>query len=281
MPSSGRGSSIASSRAARPITSAGCSGCGARCPRRRFATACTRWWRATRCCGPHSWRWTASRCRWSRAPRAVELAVVDLSSAPEREREAEALRQARAEAQRPFDLTGDTLLRATLLRLGKDDHLLLLVMHHIVTDGWSMSLLVRRARTALRGLRHRASGRRSPSCRCSTATSRVWQHESLRGAVLDAQLAYWRDQLAGAAGAGAADRSAAARRADAARRHRARGVPAGAARAAQGGEPRGQRDALHDAAGGVSGLARAVHGPGRRGGRLADGRTRATSSSRI
>jgi len=71
--------------------------------------------------------------------RSVELAVVDLSGVPDSE--TEALRRARAEAQRPFDLSNDTLLRATLLRLGPEEHLLLLVMHHIVTDAWSMGVL--------------------------------------------------------------------------------------------------------------------------------------------
>ena len=130
------------------------------------------------------------------ATRAIELAVVDLSSAPEREREAEALRQARTEAQRPFDLTRDALLRATLLRLGKDDHLLLLVMHHIVTDAWSMSLLFDEL-----GQHYEASvtGRAVavPELRLQYGDFARWQHESLQGPVLDAQIAYWRDQLAG------------------------------------------------------------------------------------
>ena len=76
-------------------------------------------------------------------PRAVELPVVDLAALADAEREAEALRLAREEAQRPFDLARGPLLRATLLRLAEDEHVLLLIMHHIVSDGWSMGVLFR------------------------------------------------------------------------------------------------------------------------------------------
>jgi amino acid adenylation domain-containing protein len=128
--------------------------------------------------------------------RPVEMPIVDLSLGPERERESEALRLARAEAQRPFDLTRDALLRATLLRLGKDDHLLLLVMHHIATDAWSMSVLFDEI-----GQHYEASvtGRPAvlPELPLQYADFARWQHESLQGPVLDAHIAYWREQLAG------------------------------------------------------------------------------------
>ena len=131
------------------------------------------------------------------ATRAVEVPVVDLSGVPEREREAEALRLARAEGQRPFDLTRDALLRATLLRLGKDDHLLWLFMHHIVTDAWSMSVLFDEL-----GQHYEASitGRPAalPDLPLQYGDFARWQRESLQGPLLDAQIAYWRGRLAGA-----------------------------------------------------------------------------------
>ncbi|MFP2903378.1 condensation domain-containing protein, partial [Corallococcus sp. 4LFB] len=66
------------------------------------------------------------------------LEVVDLEALPQAEREAEAQRRAQREAQRPFDLGQGPLFRAKLLRLSATEHVLVLVMHHIVSDGWSM-----------------------------------------------------------------------------------------------------------------------------------------------
>ncbi len=131
------------------------------------------------------------------ATRAVEVPLLDLSGVPEPEREAEALRLARAEGQRPFDLTRDALLRATLLRLGKNHHLLWLFMHHIVTDAWSMSVLFDEL-----GQHYQASitGRpvALPELPLQYGDFARWQRESLQGPVLDAQIAHWRGQLAGA-----------------------------------------------------------------------------------
>src|SRR5262249_22034610 len=77
------------------------------------------------------------------APRqAVPLAVVDLQSVPAAAQAAEVQRLGTAEAQGPFALARDALLRATLLRLGADDHVLLVTIHHIVADGWSMGILI-------------------------------------------------------------------------------------------------------------------------------------------
>jgi NRPS condensation-like uncharacterized protein len=71
------------------------------------------------------------------------LAVADLGDFPEGEREEEARRLAKEEAWRPFDLAREPLFRASLIRLGEDDHLLVLAMHHIASDGWSMGVLYR------------------------------------------------------------------------------------------------------------------------------------------
>src|SRR5262249_8691533 len=73
----------------------------------------------------------------------LSLSVVDLTGLGEQERESEAQRLAAEEARRPFDLSGSPLLRVTLVRLGGDDHLFLIVMHHIVSDGWSIGVLNR------------------------------------------------------------------------------------------------------------------------------------------
>ena len=73
----------------------------------------------------------------------MEMPLVDIEGLPEPEREETALRLCTEEAQRPFDLTRDVLLRAKLLRLGEADHILILTMHHIASDGWSLGVLSR------------------------------------------------------------------------------------------------------------------------------------------
>ncbi|HVS00085.1 MAG TPA: amino acid adenylation domain-containing protein, partial [Thermoanaerobaculia bacterium] len=117
----------------------------------------------------------------------VELPVVDLSQLPERE--ARALELARAAARRPFDLRRGPLLRLALLRLGPCEHVLLLILHHIVSDGWSMGVLLREvaALYSLQGL---------PELPVQYADFAVWQRRWLQGEALEAQLGYWRRQLA-------------------------------------------------------------------------------------
>jgi amino acid adenylation domain-containing protein len=128
--------------------------------------------------------------------RTVVLALIDLSAWPEAARKAEAQRLMREEAQRPLDLTCDVLLRATLLRLGPAEHILLLTMHHIASDGWSMRVLSDEVATLYRAF---ARGAPSPlaALPIQYADYAVWQRQWLQGAVLDAQLAYWQAQLAG------------------------------------------------------------------------------------
>ncbi|HEX8318268.1 amino acid adenylation domain-containing protein [Longimicrobium sp.] len=125
------------------------------------------------------------------------LPVEDLSGLGEADREAKVSRRAGEEAARPFDLAAGPLFRAALLRLGADEHVLLVGMHHIVSDGWSMGVLFRELSalyTAYRG------GGESPLPELSVqyADYAVWQREQFAGEVLDRQLAYWRERLAGA-----------------------------------------------------------------------------------
>src|SRR6185503_19515202 len=74
---------------------------------------------------------------------ALDLPLSDLCALPAGCREATAERQVRAEATRPFDLAAGPLLRALLLRLGAEDWIVVLTLHHIVSDGWSLDVLVR------------------------------------------------------------------------------------------------------------------------------------------
>ncbi|MDW5330241.1 non-ribosomal peptide synthetase [Plantactinospora sp. KLBMP9567] len=125
------------------------------------------------------------------------LDVRDLTGVPEPEREAAALDHAVAEARRPFDIATGPLLRAALLRLRADEHLLVLTMHHIVSDGWSTGVLVGELTTLYAAF---AAGHPSPlpELPIQYADFAAWQRDRLRGPVLDRELAYWRDAMAGA-----------------------------------------------------------------------------------
>src|SRR5688500_7915455 len=85
-------------------------------------------------------------------PMPVDLPVLDLSSTPAAEREAMARQLAAAEARYPFDLARGPLLRTRLIRIEPAEHVLLVVVHHIVSDGWSMNVLVRELGTVYRAL---------------------------------------------------------------------------------------------------------------------------------
>lgn len=127
----------------------------------------------------------------------VEIPVVDLSGLPEVEREAEVQRRVLEEAQKPFDLATGPLLRVGLLVLDAEEHLLLLTMHHIVSDGWSTGVLIREFVALYEAL---SAGRRSPlpELAIQYADYAVWQREWLQGEVLERQLTYWKGQLQGA-----------------------------------------------------------------------------------
>ena len=126
----------------------------------------------------------------------VSLPVIDLSRFSETEREDEARRLAREEADKPFDLRQGPLFRTALIRLGKYDHVLLLTLHHIVSDGWSMGVLYREL-SAL----YQAFANEEPSPLADLpiqyADFAVWQRDWLRGEVLENQLSYWKKQLDG------------------------------------------------------------------------------------
>ena len=126
----------------------------------------------------------------------LPLPVVDLEALTASERETEVQQRAREEAQRPFDLAQGPLLRATLLRLADDEHVFLLTMHHIISDGWSLGVFMRELATLYAAY---ASGKPSPlpSLPIQYADFAVWQREWLRGDVLETQLAYWKERLSG------------------------------------------------------------------------------------
>jgi amino acid adenylation domain-containing protein/FkbM family methyltransferase len=123
------------------------------------------------------------------------LATHDLMGAADAEAEARALTQAEAEA--PFDLARGPLIRGRLLKLGDEDHVLLLTMHHIITDGWSIGVLKGELGALYRAF---AGGEQNPLPALSVqyADFAIWQRGQLDGETLRKQADYWRSALAGA-----------------------------------------------------------------------------------
>ncbi|MFF3847788.1 amino acid adenylation domain-containing protein [Streptomyces sp. NPDC002328] len=110
--------------------------------------------------------------------------------------EQRALDLAREEARRPFDLAAGPLLRALLIRLGADDHVLVLVVHHIATDGWSMSLLWQELSEGYAALL-RDVPPRVPELPVAYQDHARRQRERLASGALDAGLRHWEERLAG------------------------------------------------------------------------------------
>ncbi|MCI0419792.1 MAG: condensation domain-containing protein [Acidobacteria bacterium] len=125
---------------------------------------------------------------------AVTLPVVDLGELDESEREAEVRRLATEQARQPFDLARGPLARVILLRLGKEEHVVLFTLHHIVSDGWSMGVLVQEVARL-----YEAFSKGSPSPLAELpfqyADFAHWQRQWLQGKVLEAQLSYWKRRL--------------------------------------------------------------------------------------
>ena len=124
------------------------------------------------------------------------LSVVDLQHLPTREQEIAAQQLVIAKAIQPFDLASDALIGATLVVLSETEHILLVCMHHIVSDGWSMGVLVQEL-SAL----YNAAAQGQPALLAPLpiqyADFAIWQREWLQGEVLESQLSYWKQQLAG------------------------------------------------------------------------------------
>ncbi|MBD2083577.1 non-ribosomal peptide synthetase [Trichocoleus sp. ST-U3] len=123
-----------------------------------------------------------------------KLPVIDLRKLPPTEREASVLQLATEEAQRPFNLTQLPLLRVTLLQLDEAENAVLLTMHHIIADGWSMGVLIREVAALYEAF---CAGKPSPlpELPIQYADYAVWQRQWLQGEVLEAKLDYWKQQL--------------------------------------------------------------------------------------
>ncbi len=126
----------------------------------------------------------------------LHLERVDLRALPREEQQQESLRRAEAEARRPFVLHREPLLRASLLMLGGDEHVLLLDLHHSVTDGWSMDVLYAELE-ALYGAFARGQPPALPALTLQYADYAAWQRQWAETPALQEQLTWWKQQLAG------------------------------------------------------------------------------------
>src|SRR4029077_14705363 len=121
--------------------------------------------------------------------RPIELSLVDLRHLPQDEREAEVQRLTQQEARKPFNLAIDQLVRLTLLRLEDRDSLLLLTMHHIITDGWSQGVIIHEFSMLYEAF---SQGKPSPlpDLPIQYADFTCWEHEQLQGVTREKLLAY-------------------------------------------------------------------------------------------
>ena len=127
----------------------------------------------------------------------LSLEVIDLQTYPEAVREKKVEQFAFAESQKSFDLTKGSLIRATLLTLEQEHYVLLLTVHHIISDGWSVGVLIREVAQLYEAyLKGYVSALSEPPIQYSDFA--VWQRDQLEGAVLEKQRNYWKGQLANA-----------------------------------------------------------------------------------
>jgi amino acid adenylation domain-containing protein len=130
-------------------------------------------------------------------PDPVALPIVDLGHVPEQDKEGHALRIAAEECQRPFDLTVGPLLRVLLLRFSPEHHFLVLTMHHIIADGWSIDILLKELTKFYVAY---DSNQPPEVARLPMGYSDFarWQREALTGDMQARQLKYWQRTLSGA-----------------------------------------------------------------------------------
>lgn len=130
-------------------------------------------------------------------PGELALTLVDLTATPQAEREGTLSQTLMREAQKPFNLISGPLLRITIVRLGDNEHVFLLTIHHIITDGWSLKLFFEELGALYDAFtRDEASPLPEPSLQYVDYAD--WQQRWLRDQVLEDQLAYWRQHLDGA-----------------------------------------------------------------------------------
>ena len=129
---------------------------------------------------------------------ALELKAIDLKNMPQESREARAQEIVNEEAQRPFELGRGPLLRASLIRLDETDHVFSIVLHHTISDGWSLAIFFQELEVCYNAF---AAGKRVPQVPplpIQYVDFAQWQRNWMQGKVLEGELAYWKKRLAGA-----------------------------------------------------------------------------------
>ncbi len=127
--------------------------------------------------------------------KPLYLPLLDISELPVNQREAQVKQLALAEAQQPFDLNNGLLLRVKILLLSKEEHLLLVTIHHIAFDGWSLGIFIQEFSTLYAAF---STGKSSPLAELPIqyADFSYWQNQWLQGEVMEKELSYWKQQLA-------------------------------------------------------------------------------------
>ncbi|MFN6534911.1 MAG: amino acid adenylation domain-containing protein [Nostoc sp. EkiNYC01] len=125
----------------------------------------------------------------------ISVPIIDLSEISAEKQFVTVQQSILEEAQRPFDLTKSPLLRVNLLRLAEESYVLVLVMHHIISDGWSIGVLIRELSALYAAF---TKGERSPLAELPIqyADFAYWQNQWLQGEVMEKHLSYWKQQLA-------------------------------------------------------------------------------------
>ena len=130
------------------------------------------------------------------APQGIGLEMVDLEPIPVAERERQVKRILAAETEKRFVLSEGPVIRAMLLRLERQDHVLLLLMHHIVFDGWSQGIFLRELELLYDAF-SRGKNAPLPELPVQYGDFAIWQEERLAQGLLEKQLSYWKRQLNG------------------------------------------------------------------------------------
>lgn len=126
----------------------------------------------------------------------LEIYQLDLHHLDKTEQEAEVIHLMTEEAQKPFNLAKDLLLRVTLLKLDKAEFVVFLTMHHIVSDGWSMEIFIRELVSIYTAF-CKSKPSPLPELSIQYVDFATWQRQRLQGEVLEKQLSYWKQQLPG------------------------------------------------------------------------------------
>jgi non-ribosomal peptide synthetase component F/acyl carrier protein len=129
-----------------------------------------------------------------RANSEFRLPLVDLSTLTQEEQEGYVKDLAKQEVHQEFDLANDILVRAKMIKLSKEEHILLITLHHIITDGWSINIIIRELNELYDAYLIRRETTLTPLV-LQYADYAIWQRDYLQGEVLEKQLSFWQEEF--------------------------------------------------------------------------------------